>query len=106
MDEKITIIVPVYNVKNYFLQSLNSIVNQSYTNYKIIIVDDGSTDGCSEICDEYARSDARINVVHKKNGGLMSAWIQELKQVKTEFVVFVDSDDYISANMLEIFKDE
>lgn len=106
MEERITIIVPVYNVQKYLRQSLNSIVNQSYTKYKIIIVDDGSTDGCAKICDEYADLDSRIDVIHKENGGLMSAWICGLNQVKTEFVVFVDSDDYIATDMLQIYDDE
>ena len=103
MKEKITVIVPVYNVKPYLRQALDSIREQSYTNYKMIIVDDGSTDGCAEICDEYKAADSRIEVIHKKNGGLMSAWVCGLEQTQTEFVVFVDSDDYIAADMLRIF---
>lgn len=106
MNEKITVIVPVYNVKKYLRQALDSIINQSYKNYKVVIVDDGSTDGCGKICDEYADIDSRIKVIHKTNGGLMSAWICGLEQTATEFVVFVDSDDYIAADMLEIFDNE
>ena len=103
MKEEITVIVPVYNVKPYLRQALDSIREQSYSNYKMMVVDDGSTDGCAEICDEYKAADPRIEVVHKKNGGLMSAWVCGLEQVKTEFVVFVDSDDYIAVDMLQIF---
>ena len=106
MKEKITVIVPVYNVKKYLRQSLQSIKKQSYTNYKMIIVDDGSTDGCSEICDEYAKADDRIEVIHKENGGLMSAWVCGLEHVQTEFVVFVDSDDHIASDMLQIFEED
>lgn len=106
MKEKITVIVPVYNVKKYLRQSLESIINQNYKYYKIIIVDDGSTDGCAEICDEYASKYPIIETIHKKNGGLMSAWICGLEYVKTEFVVFVDSDDYIASNMLRIYDEE
>lgn len=106
MKEKITVIVPVYNVKKYLRQSLDSIINQNYKYYKVIIVDDGSTDGCSEVCDEYASNYSIIETIHKKNGGLMSAWICGLEYVKTEFVVFVDSDDYIAANMLRVYDEE
>ena len=83
MKEEITVIVPVYNVKPYLRQALDSIREQSYSNYKMIIVDDGSTDGCAEICDEYKAADPRIEVVYKKNGGLMSAWVCGFEQVKT-----------------------
>ncbi|MDY4576591.1 MAG: glycosyltransferase family 2 protein [Anaerobutyricum hallii] len=103
MNENITVIVPVYNVKDYLRQSLDSIIGQSYKNFKVIIVDDGSTDGCASICDEYAKSDMRMDVIHKNNGGLMSAWVCGLERVQTEFVVFVDSDDYIAPDMLQLF---
>lgn len=106
MKEKITVIVPVYNVKKYLRRSLDSIINQNYKDYKVIIVDDGSTDGCAEICDEYASRNSIIETIHKKNGGLMSAWICGLEHVKTEFVVFVDSDDYIASNMLRVYDAE
>lgn len=106
MNENITVIVPVYNVKRYLRQSLESIISQSYKNFKVIIVDDGSTDGCASICDEYAKSDKRIDVIHKNNGGLMSAWVCGLERVKTEFVVFVDSDDYIATDMLKLFEEK
>lgn len=106
MKERITVIVPVYNVKKYLRQSLDSIINQSYKDYKVIVVDDGSTDGCAEICNEYASKNSIIETIHKKNGGLMSAWICGLEHVKTEFVVFVDSDDYIASDMLRVYDEE
>lgn len=105
----VSVIVPVYNVAPYLEQCLDSIVNQSYRNLEIILVDDGSTDESGAICDRYAEQDSRIRVVHKENGGLSSARNVGLDKMTGEWVLFVDSDDWIELNTLELLfeqKDE
>lgn len=91
----ISIIVPIYKVEPYLRRCLDSIINQTYTNLEIILVDDGSPDGCPAICDEYAAKDKRIIVIHKENGGLSDARNAGLDICKGEFIYFLDSDDYI-----------
>ena len=93
---KISIIVPVYNVSKYLKQCLDSITAQSYKNLEIILVDDGSTDGSNRICDEYADNDARIKVIHKENGGQASARNEAAKIAQGEYIIYIDSDDYIN----------
>lgn len=95
----ISVIVPVYQVRDYLCQCLDSILAQTYNNLEIILVDDGSTDGSGEICDVYARKDSRIRVIHKENGGLVSARKAGLKIAKGKYVGFVDSDDWIDDDM-------
>lgn len=102
MNELISIIVPIYNVEKYLEQCINSILNQSYKNIEIILVDDGSPDNCGKICDRYAKFDKRIKVIHKKNGGLSEARNFGLDIARGEYIVFVDSDDYIDIHMIEI----
>ena len=105
----VSVIVPVYNVAPYLEQCLDSIVNQTYRNLEIILVDDGSTDESGTICDRYAEQDARIQVVHKENGGQSSARNVALDMMTGEWVLFVDSDDWIELNTLELLfeqKDE
>lgn len=97
----VSVIVPVYNVEKYLNQCLDSIVAQTWYNLDVILVDDGSTDNSGAICDEYARSDARIRVVHKKNEGLSAARNTGLDIARGEFIGFVDSDDWIEPNMFE-----
>lgn len=97
----ISVIVPVYNVKNYLHRCIDSIINQTYANLEIILIDDGSTDGSGQICDSYQSMDKRIKVYHKKNGGLSSARNLGLNKAVGEFVGFVDSDDYIKEDMYE-----
>lgn len=97
----ISIIVPVYNVKDYLIKCLESIYNQTLKNYEVIIVDDGSTDGCSKIIDDYCKDKNNFYVYHKKNGGLMSAWLEGVKHISGDYIGFVDSDDYIEATMFE-----
>ncbi len=94
-NDLISIIVPVYKVERYLSQCIDSIINQTYTNLEIILVDDGSPDNCGMICDEYARLDNRIKVIHKENGGLSSARNAGLDIATGEYIGFVDSDDYI-----------
>ena len=99
---KISVIVPVYNVMNYLKQCLDSIIQQTYTNLEIILVDDGSTDQSGSICDAYKEKDSRITVIHKKNGGLSDARNTGLNICKGDYISFVDSDDYLSPYFYEI----
>lgn len=91
----ISIIVPVYNVEHYLSRCIDSIIKQTYQNLEIILVDDGSQDGSPAICDEYARKDDRITVIHKENGGAASARNAALKGAKGEYIFFLDGDDFI-----------
>lgn len=101
MKVKVSIIVPIYNVEKYLHQCVDSLVDQTLNDIEIILVDDGSPDNCPEICDEYARKDTRIKVVHKKNGGLSSARNAGLDVAEGEYVAFIDSDDYVAPEMME-----
>ena len=96
---KISIIVPVYNVEDYIEKCIKSILNQVFTEFELILVDDGSTDNSGNICDKYAEKDNRIIVIHKENGGISSARNIGLNIAKGEYIAFVDSDDYINKNM-------
>lgn len=100
-DAKISVIVPVYKVEPYFRKCLDSIVNQTYRNLEIILVDDGSPDNCGVICDEYAARDERIKVIHKENGGVASARNAGLDAATGDYIGWVDSDDWIEADMFE-----
>ena len=104
IDEQklISVIIPVYNVEKYLEKCLNSVINQTYKNLEIIVIDDGSTDNSGKICDEYAKKDSRIIVIHTENGGVSSARNKGLEVAKGEYIGFVDSDDYIEDNMYEI----
>lgn len=97
----ISIIVPIYNVIPYLPQCLESLVRQTFSDIEIILVDDGSTDGSAEICNRYARQDSRITVIHKENGGLVSARKTGLKAANGEYIAYVDGDDWIELNMYE-----
>lgn len=97
----VSIIVPIYKVESYLQRCLDSIVNQSYTNLEIILVDDGSPDACPQICDEYATRDNRIVVIHKNNGGLSDARNAGLDISKGKYISFVDSDDWIDTQYVE-----
>ena len=101
----VSIIVPIYNVEPYLRRCLDSIVNQTYTNLEIILVDDGSPDGCPQICDEYAAKDKRIAVIHKENGGLSDARNAGLDICKGEYISFVDSDDWVDVEYIEVMLD-
>jgi glycosyltransferase involved in cell wall biosynthesis len=98
----ISIIVPVYKTEIYLHKCLNSIVNQTYKNLEIILIDDGSPDNCGKICDEYAAQDSRIKVMHQKNEGLSASRNAGLKIASGEYIGFVDSDDWIDLGMYEI----
>ena len=95
----ISVIVPIYNVEKYLNRCVDSIINQTYKNLEIILVDDGSPDNCGKICDEYAKKDKRIKVIHKKNGGLSDARNAGIDLAKGKYIGFVDSDDYIEKDM-------
>lgn len=99
--ELISIIVPVYNVEKYLKKCVDSIVNQTYKNLEIILVDDGATDNSGKICDELVELDNRIKVYHKKNGGLSDARNYGVERAAGDYIGFVDSDDYIDAEMYE-----
>lgn len=101
MTSLISIIVPVYKVEGYLERCVNSLRNQSYKNIEIILVDDGSPDECPKLCDALQQKDERIRVLHKENGGLSSARNAGIRFAKGEYILFVDSDDYIAENMIE-----
>lgn len=98
----ISVVVPIYNVENYLERCIKSIVNQTYKNLEIILVDDGSPDRCPDICDEWGKQDSRIKVIHKKNGGLSDARNAGLKLAKGELISFIDSDDWINLRFFEV----
>ena len=100
-DFLISVIIPVYNVEQYLPQCVESVINQTYTNLQIILVNDGSTDKSGEICDKFAEIDNRICVIHKENGGLSDARNFGMKKAVGEFVGFVDSDDFVEPYLLE-----
>lgn len=99
----ISVIIPVYNVEEYLDRCLESVANQTYKNIEIILIDDGSTDNSGKMCDQWAEKDRRIRVIHQKNGGLSNARNKGIEEAKGEFISFVDSDDWIEANMLTDF---
>lgn len=98
---EVSIIVPVYQVENYIRQCVNSILAQTFTDFELILVDDGSTDQSGKICDEYAKMDGRVKVIHKKNGGPSDARNRGMDQAIGNYFMFVDSDDYIAPTMVE-----
>ncbi len=100
-EELISIIVPVYKVEKYIHKCINSIIDQTYKNLQIILVDDGSPDNCGKICDEYALKDNRIEVIHKANTGLSDARNVGINKANGQYIGFVDSDDYIDKTMYE-----
>lgn len=100
-ENKISLIVPVYRVEAYLARCVESLINQTYQNIEILLVDDGSPDNCPAMCDAYAASDRRIRVIHKENGGLISAWQRGVRESTGDYLCFVDSDDWIELCMLE-----
>lgn len=98
---KISIIVPVYNAENYLKKCVDSLVNQTYRNLEIVLVDDGSGDSSGRLCDEYAKEDSRVLAVHKQNGGLVSAWKRGVSESSGQFLCFADSDDWVDLTMIE-----
>ena len=102
MNELISVIIPVFNIENYIAKCIESVMDQSYSNLEIIIIDDGSTDGSSKICDEYSKKDGRIQVIHQKNVGLSGARNNGIKLSKGDYIAFLDGDDYIEKDMYEL----
>ena len=99
--DKISVIVAVYNIEAYLEKCVRSLRNQTYRNLQIILVDDGATDGCPAICDRLAEEDGRIQVIHKKNGGLSDARNAGIAAADGEYIAFVDGDDWIETDMYE-----
>ena len=97
----ISMIIPVYNVEQYLAECMESVLNQTYKNLEIILVDDGSKDLSPRMCDEYAAKDKRVQVIHKENGGPMSAGIAGVEKARGEYLAFMDSDDWVDLNMIE-----
>lgn len=106
MKTLFSVIVPVYNVEQYLTRCIESILAQTFIDYELILVNDGSTDSCPKICDEYARKDNRIKIIHKNNGGLSDARNTGMKAAKGQYLIFVDSDDYILPDALKEFYKE
>ncbi len=99
---KISFIIPVYNTSKYMDQCMKSVLDQTFSDIEIILVDDGSTDGISpKMCDDYEASDSRVRTIHKVNGGLMSAWLEGARNATSDYLCFVDSDDWIDLDMAE-----
>ena len=101
MDALISVIIPVYRVEAYLRRCMDSVLAQTYRNMEIILVDDGSDDGCPAICDEYAGQDERVKVIHQKNAGLSGARNAGIEMAQGRYLAFVDSDDYLASDFLE-----
>ncbi|WP_026509840.1 MULTISPECIES: glycosyltransferase family 2 protein [unclassified Butyrivibrio] len=100
-NKEVSVIIPVYNIREYIGGCIESVINQTYRDMEIILVDDGASDGSGEICDEYAAKDERIRVIHKENGGLISAWSEGVKAANGRYALFIDGDDWVETNMIE-----
>lgn len=105
MSKLVSIIIPVYKVEQYLKRCMDSVLNQTYKNIEVILVNDGSPDNCPALCDEYAKIDSRVRVIHKENGGLSSARNVALDTVKGDYVFFVDSDDWLALDTLEVLNE-
>lgn len=106
MDKKVYILVPVYNVEKYLKDCIESVIAQTYKNWEMILVDDGSTDSSGKICDSYAEKDSRIRVVHQENQGSSAARLTAVKsisEIENTYCMFCDSDDLLPSNVLELF---
>jgi glycosyltransferase involved in cell wall biosynthesis len=97
----ISVVIPVYNVEKYLSKAVESVIEQTYNKLEIILVDDGSTDNCAEICDSFAEKDSRVIVIHQKNSGLSGARNAGIKMASGDYIFFLDSDDYIEPDTLE-----
>lgn len=102
MEPLISVIIPVYNMERYLSRAVDSVISQSYKNLEIILVDDGSTDRSPEICDMYGKTDSRVKVIHKENGGLSSARNAGIDASSGEYISFVDSDDFVNINFISM----
>lgn len=97
----ISVIVPIYNIEKYVGKCIDSIISQTYADIEVLLIDDGSTDSCGMICDNYALKDDRIRVIHKKNEGLVSAWKEGVRLAKGELICFIDGDDFVDKDYLQ-----
>ena len=102
MDTKISVIVPIYKIEKYLPQCIESLMQQSFKDFELLLIDDGSPDNCPQICDDYAKKDPRIKVVHKVNGGLLSARKAGLEAASGDYIAFVDGDDWVDHFYLDI----
>ncbi len=102
---KLSVIVPVYKVEQYIRECVDSILGQTFTDFELILVDDGSPDKSPDICDAYVKCDSRVKVIHKENGGPANSRNVGLDVAKGEYVAFIDSDDYIGENMFAVMID-
>ena len=100
----LSVIIPVYKVEKYLRQCVDSVINQTYKNLEIILVDDGSPDNCGKICDEYAQKDRRIKVIHQENQGVSAARNLGTKLAQGEYITYVDSDDWLDVCMKNYLK--
>lgn len=100
-EDLITIVIPIYKVEKYLKKCINSVLNQTYQNLEIILVNDGSPDNCPQICEQYAEKDNRIKVLHKENGGLSDARNAGIDIAKGKYITFIDSDDYVTNDYVE-----
>lgn len=103
MEDKVSIIVPIYNVEKFIRTNIESLISQTYSNIEIILIDDGSQDKSGQICDEYVEKDERIKVIHQTNKGVSNARNMGLKIAKGKYILFVDGDDYVSNDYVEYF---
>ena len=101
MKIKVSVVLPIYNVEQYLERCVNSVVNQTYTNLEIILVDDGSPDNCPQMCEDWKKRDSRIKVVHKKNAGLGMARNSGIEVATGEYICFFDSDDYVKRDIID-----
>ena len=102
MNKLISVIIPIFNVEKFLTACIDSVLNQTYENIEIILIDDGSTDTCPQICDKYEKKDSRVTVIHKENGGISSARNAGLDASHGEYIYFLDGDDYIDKYSFEI----
>ena len=105
-EDLISIVVPIYKVEEYLDRCIQSLTNQTYSNLEIILIDDGSPDNCPRMCDDWAKKDDRIKVIHKENGGLSDARNEGLKASTGKYIAFVDSDDFVSINFIKTLYDD
>ena len=103
MTPTVSIIVPIYNAEKHLARCIDSILNQEYTDFELLLVNDGSTDSCGSICDSYAEQDSRIRVIHKENTGVSDSRNQAIDQARGTYLQFLDSDDWITPDATKLF---
>ena len=103
MNIKFSVVIPVYGVENYLEKCVNSVLNQTYKNFELILVDDGSKDNCPAICDKFSQIDDRVRVIHKQNEGVVIARQQGVNISTGDYIILIDGDDYVDINYLQEF---